>query len=106
MRKIFTYYIMTKLAIQPASNLKVKIMPKQEKIATIQARSGYKGAYRAGSARALYAERMAGFVGQPVAEFVASCESECPQHTKKGTAEPIKGWITFLTAENGPFVIS
>ena len=72
---------------------------------TIQVRKGYKGSYRAGTARAAYQERMAQFVGKPLSAFVASCEEDCPALTKKGTPEPVKGWITFLTGANGPFVL-
>ena len=76
------------------------------KIAVIRANPDFKGAYKPNTMRAAYAERMASLVGKPLSEFVASCEADCPALTKKQTAEPVRGWVTFLTAENGPFVIS
>lgn len=76
------------------------------KIAVIRANADFKGGYKPNTMRAAYADRMAQFVGKPVSEYVASCEADCPHLTKKNTAEPVKGWVTFLTTENGPFVIS
>ncbi len=67
------------------------------------------GNFRNGSARQLYHERMASFVGKPLADFVASCESSPPSTPNKGKlkgkAEPISGWVSYFTT-NGYFVIS
>ena len=79
---------------------------KTAKIAVIRANPEFKGTFKPNTMRAAYAERMASLSGKPLSEFVQSCQDDCPHLTKKGTAEPVKGWVTFLTGENGPFVIS
>ncbi|NOQ49144.1 MAG: hypothetical protein GQ553_00545 [Nitrosomonadaceae bacterium] len=79
---------------------------KAEKVATIRANPDFKGTFRPGTMRAAYAERMASLSGQPLSAFVDSVADDCPALTKKNTAEPVKGWITYLTGENGPFLVS
>lgn len=81
-------------------------MAKKTTVPVIRANPDFKGAYKPNTMRAAYADRMAEFVGKPVSAFVESVAADCPHLTKKGTAEPVKGWITFLTGENGQFTIS
>ncbi len=81
-------------------------MAKKEKVAVIRENPEFKGTFRPGSMRAAYAERMAGLVGHTLSDFADSCAADCPALTKKGGAEPVKGWVTYLTGENGPFLVS
>ncbi len=81
-------------------------MAKKEKVAVIRANPDFKGTFRPGSMRAAYAERMDSLVGHKLSDFVDSVAADCPALTKKETAEPVKGWITYLTGENGPFLVS
>lgn len=64
---------------------------------------------RATSARALYHARMGDFVGKPLADFVASCAANPPSVPSKGklagTAEPVKGWVSWLT-RNGFYTVA
>ena len=79
---------------------------KTTKVAVIRANPEFKGTFRPGSMRAAYAERMASLAGQPLSAFVDSVAADCPALTKKATAEPVKGWITYLTGDSGPFLVS
>lgn len=76
----------------------------------IRNRKGASASYRANSARDLYATRMGEFVGQPLSAFVASVEADIPsvpgKGKLKGKAEPVTGWVAFLTGDNGPFQLS
>lgn len=80
-------------------------MAKKETVRKIAANPDFKGTFRPGTMRAAYAERMGAFVGKPLSDFAESCAKDCPALTKKGTPEPIKGWITYLTGDNGPFLV-
>jgi hypothetical protein len=81
-------------------------MAKKEKVATIARNPEFKGTFRPGTMRAAYAERMDSLVGSTLSDFADSCAADCPALTKKGAPEPIKGWVTYLTGENGPFLVS
>jgi hypothetical protein len=81
-------------------------MAKKEKVAVIRENPEFKGTFRPGTMRAAYAERMQGLVGHTLSDFADSVAEDCPALTKKGTAEPVKGWVTYLTGENGPFLVS
>jgi hypothetical protein len=81
-------------------------MAKKEKVAVIRENPEFKGTFRPGTMRAAYAERMASLVGHTLSDFADSVQEDCPALTKKGTAEPVKGWVTYLTGENGPFLVS
>ncbi len=85
---------------------KVIIMSKQTKTPVIRANPAFKGSFKPNTARSAYAAVMQANLGKPVSAFVTACAANCPQLTKKGTVEPVKGWVTFLTGKNGPFVIS
>lgn len=65
----------------------------------IQANPKFKANYR--GARAAWADAMAGFVGRPVADFVAHVTENAPSMPTKGKLagkpEPVQGWVTFLT---------
>ncbi len=76
----------------------------------IGTRKGVKANYRTDSARDLYAARMGTFVGQPLSAFIASVEADVPsvpgKGKLKGKAEPVSGWVAFLTGDNGPFQLT
>lgn len=76
----------------------------------IRNRKGATANYRSGSARALYAERMDSFVGQPLSAFIASVEADVPsvpgKGKLKGKPEPVSGWVAFLTGDTGPFQLT
>jgi hypothetical protein len=80
-------------------------MAKKETVRKIAANPEFKGTFRPGTMREAYATRMGEFVGRPLAEFAESVATDCPALTKKGTAEPIKGWVTYLTGDSGPFLV-
>jgi len=77
----------------------------KEKVAKIARNPEFKGTFRPGTMRASYAQRMEDFVGKPLSAFVDSCTEDCPHLTKKNTKEPVKGWVAFLTGENGAFLV-
>lgn len=80
-------------------------MAKKETVVKIARNPEFKGTFRPGTMRAAYAERMDTLVGHPLSDFADSVDKNCPALTKKGTAEPVNGWVTYLTGENGPFLV-
>lgn len=65
----------------------------------IAANPQFKGSYR--GARAAWHGAMAGFIGKPVAAFVAHATANPPSMPNKGKLankpEPVAGWVSFLT---------
>ena len=65
----------------------------------IAANPKFKGNYS--GARAAYAAAMQGFIGKPVSAFVAHVATNPPSMPKTGKlagkAEPVAGWVSFLT---------
>ena len=73
------------------------------KTPVLAANPAFKGNYS--GARAAYQAAMAGFIGKPVSAFVAHATANPPSMPKTGKlagkAEPVAGWVSFLTKPSG-----
>ena len=73
----------------------------KQNVPTVVLVKGAKVNFRAGSARAEYYARLAEFNNKPLADFIASCESNPPSMPTKGKLagkpEPVSGWVSYFT---------